>query len=256
MVAIVAAVLALIAVNRVSGRDVAGTAVSVALPPIPAVGSCLDTRAAPPLQVDCAERHTAQVYQSWREGSPPAEISDRCASGGISWGVPMNPDWSPPQIPTFSTKLSSGDPLGWEVCAFVATVDGNPAQALSYVGSLHRGADGDPAAVIGSCFTDQHLQIDCATPHRIERIGVFQPVSPNRRPVTGCAEFAAGIIRPAAFSGADALRAVSGVDTSGLVGVTDGTTGEVIPLQTCSVVAPRPLVDSVRALGDKPLPFG
>ncbi|WP_154673970.1 hypothetical protein [Nakamurella lactea] len=253
---VLAAALALIAVSRLSGPDLPGEAVAVALQPIPAVGSCLDTRGSTPTPVACNRRHTAEVYQSWRKGRSPADISDRCAADGGIPPVPSGGDWSRPPSPTFSARLSSPGPVGWEVCAFIAAVDGDPSDPLTFVGSLTPGSTGRSAAVIGACYAGRNVRIDCAAPHRVERIGLFLASSVDPRPREDCQDFARRVVGASAFSGPDALLAVTGLDRSGPVTIVDATTGEPVLPDTCSVVASRPLVDSVQGLGDKPLPFG
>lgn len=253
---VLAAAVVLIAVNRLSGPDLRGEAVAVPLPPIPAVGSCLDTRGGEPTPVGCDRRHTAEVYQSWRKGHSPADISDRCAAGGAIRPARPGDDWSLPPDPTFSTKLSSPGPVGWEVCAFVAAADGDPSQPLSFVGSLTPGSTGRKPAAIGACYADRTTRIDCGAAHRVERIGQFLASSLDPRPAESCQDFARRIVGAPAFTGPDPLHVITGLDRSGPVTIVDATTGEPVLLQTCSVVAPRPLVDTVLGLDNRPLPFG
>lgn len=256
---LVAAVLAVLVVNRVSGRDVAGEATAVALQPIPPVGSCLDTRGEQPGPVDCRTPHTAEVYQSWRIGHPPAHISDRCASGGYNSYPPVGADWKTPQIPIVSTRVSTTAPLGWQACVFMPAIVGDTSRPLSYVGQLSfgsRGTDTDPTPMIGACYLPSRMQVDCSTPHTIERIGLFVASDGAEQPAHTCAEFARIQVGSAAFTGPESLAVVTGNDDWSGISVYDARTGESVPPQICTVVAPRDLVGSVVGLSDNPLPYG
>lgn len=268
---LVAAVLALIAVSRVSGRDLPGQAVAVPLPPIPAVGSCLDTGGPDPEPVTCDRLHTAEVYQSWRQGQPPADISDRCAGGGMSFTVGgPSVDWGIPRVPTTSTEVATTSPVGWEACVFIAAIDGDPTRPASFRGAQVLSFDDAQNSTVGSCYIsegpERGQQTDCSAPHSIQRVGIFYGMH-GQSPASSCEDFARRVVGAAAFRGPDALHAVIGVDDSQAmfsvsvgagetVTIEDPSSGTTIPLQTCSVVAARPLVDSVLGLGDQPLPFG
>jgi hypothetical protein len=262
---IVAVLLALLGINRLSGRDVVGQPVAEPQWPPPPAGSCLlhsdDFHAS---LVPCTEPHTAEVLRSW-----PARDLPRTSGAGWRQSCPTGmtmpveqsvdaTDWSRTETIVATTVLRGGGPvIGWAACSVTASLPFRPDRSLRYTGSLIAVPGGRPAATVGTCLTATGDPIDCTSPHRTERIGEFLPIA-TPRPDRSCAAFARAVIgSDTAFSTAVALVAR---ETVGSVSrwVIDTDAGELINQIDCDVRAPagHQLVGSVVGLADRPIPFG
>lgn len=271
LVLIVLTLLAMVVVNRLLARDVDGTA--VALPPIPppAVGSCVARVDDPVLAVDpvvdCSVPHAGEVVQSW----PARKPATAACSGGVAFGWQLGVGWAQPLTSISTTKVSFGGPVGWAACVQIPVERNNPSVALQHTGSLTMPAPGTSAAV-GLCFettaksldspTVYDSQVDCTSPHTVQRLGEFLPLPQDQLPSEQCAAFAQRTVNSTqAFSGAGALQSRTSIDlTIGRVTVRDpgdGTQHQADPGLACDVIAAsgRQLVGSVVGLGDKPLPY-
>ncbi|WP_029135204.1 hypothetical protein [Nakamurella lactea] len=266
---VVAAALALIVVNRVSGRNVHGEPVALPWTPPPAVGACLvvpdlGATSTEPSEVPCSEPHTAEVVESWRAGaespSGAAAGADRCSSQGPTMTGTSGPDWTAPQPWLLSRPVSGGAPLGWQACVVGPVTSGPQLRALQYAGSVNPLPGGESSAAVGACYRDELQQVDCTTPHFVQRIGTFQPEYLARTPVTGCLDFAVDQVGAAAFGGAHPLQAKVSQDPSmGSMVLQDDGSRQLVPMQTCEVSSAEPgreLVGSVIGLGDRPIPYG
>ncbi len=260
--AIVAALLALLVANRMSGPDVRGRA--LALPPLPppASSACLvHSGAFDAVEVPCAQPHTAEVIRSWPAGGVPVVNGGAwrvaCPTGmTIPSAEPDAVNWTATAPPVANSILRGGGPvLGWAACARYPSPTFRPDLALHYRGKLTPDEHGQATATVGNCFRAGGQQIDCAFPHPVERLGEFLP-SAGLLPVDTCLDFARRTVGSGARFSAAGLLAVQGSDPTRHPG--DDRSGSPIAMLTCEVHAPadRALVGTVVGLGDAPLPFG
>lgn len=272
LVLIVVTLLAMVVVNRILARDVEGTAVAPPPIPPPAVGSCVDRTDEPVAAVDpivdCSVSHAGEIVQSWPARKPLAAT----CSGGVAFGWHYGSgSWAQPMTSISTTEISFGGPVGWAACVQIPVERNDPNVALQHTGSLTAPTPGVSAA-IGLCFdaTGKQLdsaavydsQVDCTTPHTVQRLGEFLPQPQDQLPTEQCAAFAQRTVKSAqALSGSGALQTRTSIDsTMGTVMVRDpgdGTQHPADPGLACDVIAAsgRQLVGSVVGLGNKPLPY-
>lgn len=113
---IVATALALLIVNKASGRDAQGTAVPAPPLPVPAAGACIEVPAATRVLVTratvvgCTGPHTGEVVKAWATRS--------LATSMIPCGVIAHADfaaagnWAIPPVTAVSFPVSDGGPVG------------------------------------------------------------------------------------------------------------------------------------------------
>ncbi|MGI8416376.1 MAG: hypothetical protein ACR2P2_09285 [Nakamurella sp.] len=271
LVLIVVTLLAMVVVNRILARDVDGTAVAPPPIPPPAVGSCVARVDHPVLAVDpvvdCSVPHAGEVVQSWPARKP---LTAAC-SGGVAFGWQLGVSWAQPMMSISTTEVSFGGRVGWAACVQIPVERNDPSVALQHTGSLTAPTPGDGAA-IGLCFdaAGKQLdsaavydsQVDCTSPHTVQRLGQFLPLQQAQLPIEQCAAFAQRTVNSTqAFSGVGALMSRTSIDsTIGRVTVRDsgdGTEHTTDGGVACDVIAAagRQMVGSVVGLGNKPLPY-
>lgn len=264
---LVVAAVALLVVNRFSGRDVPGQATGLPPIPPPAAGACLiraDVGA--PVEVPCTDPHTAEVIQSWNI-SRRIGAESGCPPGGVTSGVfAFGDSWEPATPSMAISTIWFGGPIGWAACVRMPVMEKNQNTPLRYFGRLTEiGSDSERAAIVGRCFagriTDEPgsdaypNQVDCTDPHATQRLGIFLPTRRYDEPGQSCRQFAEQTIGPAA-GGSDGLQIAEHTDRSkGSFDVS--AEQQTIFAITCDVqTAPgRQLVGSVVGLGDGPIPF-
>jgi hypothetical protein len=262
---ILAAVLALLVLNRVTGPGVRGRAFALPALPPPAAGSCLlHSGAFDAADVPCDRQHTAEVIRSWPAARVPAVNGEAwraaCPTGMTTPSTDLGAtNWTATAPPVATSILRGGGPvLGWAACARYPSPAFRPDLALRYRGTLVPDERGMVTARVGTCLLAGGQQIDCTLPHPVERLGEFRAVA-GRRPVDSCAQFARRTVGSNGVFGSAGLVAVQGRDTSRRpAGDTDERSGDSDPVSTCDVhvAAGRALVGSVVGLGGAPLPFG
>lgn len=261
---IVVAVLGLLVVNHVNGRDVQGVATAPPLVPPPPAGSCLLQAGADFSVVPCTDRHTSEVVTSRHaiaDDGPlgcdlsPTEMPTRTI-GGVNWGY-----WT---FPLDSQRVAFGGRTGWQACVTGLTPpsvrsDSDPA---GYRGTIAELADPANRPVdLRVCF-DSAVDVEptppgvsCTLGHGGEVLGVAWVKNPTDAAMAAsCRALAAALIgsdRPVA-SGELLAR-------TGSQPLVPGTeSGGNTAFVSCGVQAPgdSQLVGSVIGLGNRPIPFG
>lgn len=204
----VAAVLALLIVNRTGGRDEPGRAVSVEHLPAPAEGACLDSGPASQLWIEtvCSAQHSAEVFGA-RRTPPPGPTEDRfeesglyrgdfgtCDDIGIGRSVAEG-DWGVRMPTLLASEVTVGGPVGWTGC--VVTPLGGNGERTDYLGTVVAAeAAGDVPVSLRLCFApgpadvpgpegvvllegaDPGPVVSCDSPHRWEVVGESQIWTP------------------------------------------------------------------------------
>ncbi|MDQ2847578.1 MAG: hypothetical protein M3Y77_14790 [Actinomycetota bacterium] len=262
---IVAAVLGLLVVNHINGRDIQGVATAPPLVPPPPAGSCLLQAGADFSVVPCTDRHTSEVEFSRSAiaaGPPlgcdlaPTEMPTRTI-GEVNWGY-----WT---FPLDHQRVAFGGPTGWQACVTglappSVRSDSEPA---GFRGTTVELADPAKRPVdLRVCFNSATDDLEsmppgasCLLEHGGEVLGVAWVKDPtDAGTAASCRALAAVLIgsdRPVA-SGELLIRAGSKPLLPGTE--SGGNTAFV----SCGVQAPgdSQLVGSVIGLGSKPIPYG
>lgn len=260
----VAAVLGLLIVNHVSGRDVPGTATAKPLIPPPPAGSCLLEAGTDVTVVPCADQHTSEVAdsrQAFSGGAPlwcglsRTEPPTRTIAT-VGWGY-----WA---FPLEKRRIAFGGSVGWQACVTGLTPPSvrTDSAAAGYRGRVADLADPAKRPVeLRLCF-DSAVDIEPAPPgvscllkHRGEVLGIAWVSNPTDAAMAAsCRALATALIgsdRPVATG---ELLARTG--TQPLVPGTES--GGNTAFVTCGVQARAgsQLVGSVIGLGNGPIPYG
>lgn len=288
---LVAAALALLIVNRASGRDAQGTAVQAPPLPVPAAGACIEVSAATRTLgtgahvVPCSTQHTGEVAKAWATRSLRTSSTIPCGVTEVA-EFPAAGNWTIPPITVVSFPMSAGGAIGWTACvAEPATTVGDDPGPVEYVGRISEIATvnelppvlrmcllelDDAAAGAQGTTYQKFVRVGCSQQHNWEVLAIL--ADPTEQAVPDCREFAEQLVgSAAAFTGPDALLAGAlpassgGVLSGGLSG-TGPSVGSWYTVSadstqdtdTCAVHAAsgRTLVGSVAGLGSKPIPYG
>lgn len=279
IVLIVVAALALVLVNRVSGRDVQGEAAAPPPIPPPAVGACIDSTGTVPVEVPCTQSHTGEVIESWAAGDQPETSNPDQPGGACMIGyrqfASSKPGWAPPPVQVRRIDVSVGGPIGWAGCLQAPAPAGNAtSEQIRYAGRLlDQDSVADYPPQLRSCFVGADAgslgspyPVSCDSPHMWELLAVAVSGEP---PAASCAEFARSIVgSDTPFNGDHALTtaAMPQVFSSTMTfSVDDPTNTSSVTVahfgtdpRNCAVRAPegKQLVGSVVGLGNNPVPFG